>query len=55
MSRGSIYECVDHIYCCLDENIIKEEEFKELYNHSQCCLRILNGYIKYLRSRKNEM
>ncbi|MEO8666675.1 MAG: four helix bundle protein [Ignavibacteria bacterium] len=55
ISRGSLYECLDHLYCCLDENMITKEEFDDLYIRSQSCLKIINGFIKYLRNRKNEL
>ena len=45
-SRGSIYECIDHLYVSLDE------EYIILYDTCQECLKLVNGYIKYLLNRK---
>jgi len=44
-SRSSLYECMDHMYCMLDEGYLKEEKFKYLKNNSAICLKLLNGYI----------
>lgn len=55
VSRGSIYECIDHLYCCLDENFISENKFKNLYDQCTKCLKLLNGYIRYLKNRKKEL
>jgi len=53
-SRGSIYECIDDLYISLDEKYISQENFEALYNECQDCLKLINGYIKYLKTRKNE-
>lgn len=52
MARGSLSETLDHMIIAKDENYITEEElnsFRELYNN---VLKILNGYIKYLKDAK---
>ncbi|MBW8245024.1 four helix bundle protein [Muricauda oceani] len=52
MARGSLNETLDHMIIALDENYIEEEKlnnFRGLYNRT---LKILNGYIKYLRDAK---
>lgn len=51
-SRGSLYECIDHLYCTIDEGYIIEERFSLLKENCNACLKLLNGYIKYLRNRK---
>lgn len=52
-SRGSVCECIDHLYVSLDETFINQEKFNELYNECQEYIRLLNGYIKYLLNRKS--
>ena len=50
-ARGSLTESLDHLITALDEEFIDESQmstFREEYGH---CLRLLNGYIAYLRSR----
>lgn len=52
-SRGSMEETKDHMYTALDEAYITEADFKEfmgLYEHS---LKLLNGYIAYIKKQKN--
>jgi four helix bundle protein len=52
-SRGSLYECIDHLYCVKDDQYIPEEKFNILKENCQTCLKLLNGYIKYLKNRKS--
>ena len=52
-SRGSIYECIDDLYISLDEEYISRENFNDLYVKCQECIKLLNGYIKYLKNRKD--
>ena len=52
MARGSLNETLDHVIIARDENYIAEEtlyEFRKQYNTT---LKILNGYIKYLKEAK---
>jgi four helix bundle protein len=51
-SRGSLMETLDHLICAFDEDYLadcKLEEFRALYNQ---CLKLLNGYISYLKKQK---
>jgi four helix bundle protein len=53
-ARGSLIETLDHMICALDESFITEEQFNSfnvLYEH---CLRLLNGYISYLKKAKED-
>lgn len=52
MARGSLNETLDHMIIALDQNYIEEEKlnnFRVLHNRT---LKILNGYIKYLKDAK---
>ena len=51
-SRGSLYECKDHLYCALDDGYISMVKFNFLIEECSICLKLLNGYIKYLKDRK---
>ena len=51
-SRGSLYECKDHLYCALDDGYISIEKFNLLKEEFSVCLKLLNGYIKFLKDRK---
>jgi len=53
-SRGSLYELIDHLTICLDEEYINKEQFA---THREDCIRgiqLMNGYIRYLSKQKKE-
>jgi len=52
MARGSLTETLDHGIIALDEKYISEEILNELREKHNKTLLILNGYIKYLKSKK---
>ncbi|MFC4221632.1 four helix bundle protein [Flagellimonas marina] len=52
MARGSLNETLDHMIIAKDEGYITSEKlnnYRELHNRT---LKILNGYIKYLKDAK---
>ena len=54
LSRGSLYETLEHLVCAMDEKFITEPVFnthKAMFENS---LKILNGYIAYLKKAKIE-
>ena len=54
-ARGSLTETMDHLICALDMKFIDQirlDEFRKEYEH---VLKLLNGYIAYLKQRKNEI
>lgn len=53
-SRGSLEELIDDINICLDEGYISSSAFEELKSMTSSLLKKMNGYIRYLRSRKLE-
>ncbi len=53
MSRGSLYETLEHLVTAFDENYISAETLKDIKSQIDTCLRLLNGYIKYLRTTQN--
>ena len=54
ISRGSLLETYDHLTSALDENYITEVLFQELKCKQENLLKMLNGYIAYLKRRKQE-
>ena len=52
IARGSLYETLEHIICGFDENYITEEVYQELRNQFNDVLKLLNGYIAYLKKSK---
>jgi len=53
-SRGSLYEIQDHLITCLDQDYIPREKYDELYELTFHVIRILDGYIRYLRKKKED-
>ncbi|MEK0420903.1 MAG: hypothetical protein RLZZ161_754, partial [Bacteroidota bacterium] len=54
-ARGSLVELYDHLITSNNENIISSEELKEFEGEIISTGKLLNGYIKYLRSRIKEI
>lgn len=52
MARGSLSETLDHLIVALDEKIISDEVLKSFQSEYETCLRLLNGYIQYLKNKK---
>lgn len=51
-ARGSLYELLDHFTVALDERYINQDEFEEFRAEIFESVKILNGYIKYLKNEK---
>ena len=54
IAKGSLNETLEHLIVAYDEKIITEDVLKEYKSQIDICLRLLNGYIKYLKQRKME-
>ena len=52
-SRGSLYELIDHAGVALECEYIDLEQSQGLVDDIKTAIRILNGYIKYLKNRKD--
>ena len=52
-SRGSLFELIDHILVAEECEYIDNEERDKLIAHIVSAIRLLNGYVKYLRTRKD--
>lgn len=53
-ARGSLTETLDHLICALDEGYINQTRMDELRIIYDKCLKLINGYILYLKKRKAE-
>jgi four helix bundle protein len=53
-SRGSLYELIDHLIIANDEGYINEKTCCEFRESIDVLIRKLNGYIAYLKKRKEE-
>ena len=51
-ARGSLYELIDHVDVALNCNYIERDFSENLSDQIKTAIRILNGYIKYLKHRK---
>lgn len=54
MARGSLTETLDHLIVALDERIITEEILQSFQLEYESCLKLINGYIQYLKNKKGE-
>jgi len=52
MARGSLSETLDHMLIAADEKIIMHSELETFQAEYDSCLRLLNGYIQYLKKKK---
>jgi len=52
MARGSLSETLDHILIALEEKIIDDSILQSFQTDYVSCLRLLNGYIQYLKTKK---
>ena len=53
-SRGSLFELIDHVLVAEECEYIDKEQKEKLIEHIISAIRLLNGYIKYLKSRKDK-
>lgn len=49
MARGSLLETQDHLSVAYDEKFITKDSLKEHWAIAEEALRVLNGYLRYLR------
>lgn len=54
ISCGSIYELKDHLITCLDLKYISAELFQTFEVDIEEATKLLNGYIRYIKGKKNE-
>lgn len=52
-ARGSLMECLDHLTCALDEGYIDNNDFEKFEKQHDSILKILNGYIAFLKRKKS--
>ena len=51
-SRGSLYELIDHVGVAVECDYIDYKYGESLMKEIKTAIRTLNGYIKYLKNRK---
>ncbi len=53
-SRGSLEELLDDLTLCADESYLRLEEIEAAEQEAARVRLLINGYIRYLRSRKDD-
>ena len=54
ISRASLYELLDHLITCLDNGYINEKIYHPLRTETITCIKLINGYIRYLNKQKDK-
>ena len=54
ISRGSLTETVNHLIDALDEDYITNEQLTDLKIKAKEIERLINGYLSYLRKKRDE-
>ena len=54
-ARGSMNEVLDHLICAHDEGLVKDNPMEEIRMIFSNCLKLLNGYILFLKKKKTEV
>src|SRR5438477_11926841 len=54
-SRGCLEELVDDLNICLDEKYLPSDEVAKLKEKARGVLILINGYLRYLRSRSSSV
>ncbi|WP_439694729.1 four helix bundle protein [Mucilaginibacter sp. AW1-7] len=54
IARGSLSETLDHMIIARDENYVDDAVFKSFQNDYDQCLKLLNGYISFIKKKKND-
>ena len=54
ISRGSLMELIDDLNTCIDEKYFEQNYLNQLKDEGYRINKILNGYIAYLKKRKNQ-
>ena len=50
-ARGSASETIDHLIIALDERYIDNNTFESLKTICEECMKLINGYINYLKNQ----
>jgi len=52
-ARGSAAETIDHLYIAMDNKIIEEKVFESFKTDCEECMKMINGYINFLRKQSD--
>ena len=51
-SRGSLYELIDHLTICVEENYLSSDHFDKLNSDCVRAIKLINGFIRFLQKQK---
>lgn len=51
-ARGSLYELLDHLSVCVDENYMTKALYGEIREQTIITIKLVNGFINYLNKAK---
>jgi len=54
MSRGSLYELIDHLIICHDDGYISNDLLKRYRRNCTRGIQLLNGYIRFLKRQQDQ-
>ena len=49
-----MYETQDHLITSLDNEYIAKEEYENIWDLSENAIRVLDGYIRYLKKQQSK-
>ena len=53
-ARGSLYELIDHVDVALECEYLNEKKAETFWGKIKEAIRVVNGYIRYIKTRKEE-
>lgn len=53
IGRGSLYEFLDQLITCLDNQYIEDKEYSSLTGATITWIKLVNGYIRYLNNQRD--
>ena len=54
IARGSLSETLDHVIIANDEDMISQDTLNSFKIEYDQCLKLLNGYIQFIKKKKND-
>ena len=51
-SRGSLYELIDHLTICVEENYLSSDHLDKLKSDCVRAIKLINGFIRFLQKQK---
>ena len=52
ITRGSLYELIDHLITCHDEDYISDKTLAHYKDRCQSAIKMVNGYIRFLQNQQ---